>query len=416
VLGDFNARTGCLKDTPESEDSFRDSIYVGAPDLPPRSNQDLVVDSNGIDLVELCLDNELFIVNGRFQTDLIGSFTCYPSNGSSTVDYILASYDILPQIKMFMVDVLDKSISDVHCATSLELEYGVQPKNSKVTEQVSVKTVVKWDSSKKSQFTDLISGDKSIEFLQRLSNIDSNTVSKETIEELSDTCKDIFHGAAQACGMSKKVTFKQPAWKKPRESVLQPWFNEECENQRKILFTAKNKARREGTTDSATAFVNISRAYKKLLKRTAKVFNDDFQRKLRSLRTKNPRMYWKAVGDKPKSSCPIDIATLFEHFSKLTGSDEANTPDLPDTSEQNVFINQDFTREEVGEALNALKNNKSGGADNIINEFLKNAPEVMICIITQLFNIILKSGHIPEDWAVATLVPLYKGSLNGSLK
>ena len=55
---------------------------------------------------------------------------------------------------------------------------------------------------------------------------------------------------------------------------------------------------------------------------------------------------------------------------------------------KNEFINNDFTSVEVKNVLSHLKNNKSAGADLILNEFLKYSNDVMCTVLTKLFNVV----------------------------
>ena len=58
--------------------------------------------------------------------------------------------------------------------------------------------------------------------------------------------------------------------------------------------------------------------------------------------------------------------------------------------------------------ISSLKNNKSPGVDNILNEFIKYCPEELIIVIVKFFNIILESGIVPTDWTIGIIKPLYK--------
>ncbi len=58
----------------------------------------------GRNLAELCASTHLRILNGRFWGDSLGLYTCFKHNGSSTVDYIIASSHILDRITAFRVE------------------------------------------------------------------------------------------------------------------------------------------------------------------------------------------------------------------------------------------------------------------------------------------------------------------------
>ena len=58
--------------------------------------------------------------------------------------------------------------------------------------------------------------------------------------------------------------------------------------------------------------------------------------------------------------------------------------------------------------INKLKNNKSCGIDNIINEFIKFSPNEYKLLLVKLFNLILKTGIIPTSWGISFISPIYK--------
>ena len=55
-----------------------------------------------------------------------------------------------------------------------------------------------------------------------------------------------------------------------------------------------------------------------------------------------------------------------------------------------------------------LKNNKAGGEDAIINEYIKTTSSQFIEIYEKLFNLIFDTGFIPESWVVGNIIPIYK--------
>lgn len=68
------------------------------------------------------------------------------------------------------------------------------------------------------------------------------------------------------------------------------------------------------------------------------------------------------------------------------------------TSQGNEFINSDFTKAEVMEVVAHLRNNKSAGTDNIINEFLKASMPSSADTVVNFFNLILHTGITPMEW------------------
>ena len=68
------------------------------------------MNSRGRQLLPLCISAGL--LNGRTTGDLLSSYTCYQPQGSSVVDYMMASEDIVHNITYFYVKKLQSDLSD----------------------------------------------------------------------------------------------------------------------------------------------------------------------------------------------------------------------------------------------------------------------------------------------------------------
>ena len=106
----------------------------------------------------------------------------------------------------------------------------------------------------------------------------------------------------------------------------------------------------------------------------------------------------------------ISLAEFENHFKSLNLSNPTATEfnlneiDLAST----LDFNLDFTTEEILTNIKELQNNKSAGSDYIINEFLKNCPRDFVEQFVELFNLILRTGHVPEEWCIGLIVPIFK--------
>jgi hypothetical protein len=63
---------------------------------------------------------------------------------------------------------------------------------------------------------------------------------------------------------------------------------------------------------------------------------------------------------------------------------------------------------EILTCIKKLKNDKASGDDMVRNEFIKSTSDVFLSLYVDLFNLILKSGIIPDTWIAGNIVPFYK--------
>ena len=53
------------------------------------------------------------------------------------------------------------------------------------------------------------------------------------------------------------------------------------------------------------------------------------------------------------------------------------------------------------------KNNKTYGVDNVINEFMKYYPDVLLLVtLTKMLNLVLDSDIVPTNWCIGMIKPL----------
>ena len=72
------------------------------------------------------------------------------------------------------------------------------------------------------------------------------------------------------------------------------------------------------------------------------------------------------------------------------------------------IINTEITEDEVKNAVKNLRNGKAGSDDRIINEYIKCSIDKMLSSYVKIFNIILNSGEIPNEWLLGNIIPIYK--------
>ena len=152
-----------------------------------------------------------------------------------------------------------------------------------------------------------------------------------------------------------------------------------------------------------------------------KTYRISLKKKLKSMRSNNPKDFWKLInsGKKTRNKTDISMDTLLDFFKDLNSSNnndnyhDDNDTDLDinndlDDDNVNEIINGPITIDEIEKAIKRLKNNKASSDDDIINEYIKHSSQKMILLYVKLFNAIFNSGQLPEAWLKGTILPIYK--------
>ena len=152
LRGDFNSRLGnkhkdyILSDTNEFLPIH--SSITETDILTFRNSQNKKTNVNGKHFVDLCMVNNLKILNERTIGDLTGKYTFHQYNGSSVVDYIIAEPDIFDKINYFQVLPLT-TYSD-HCQIIANLNIKpLNPTNGSKNSYANTPGQFKWDNSSK---------------------------------------------------------------------------------------------------------------------------------------------------------------------------------------------------------------------------------------------------------------------------
>ena len=112
------------------------------------------------------------------------------------------------------------------------------------------------------------------------------------------------------------------------------------------------------------------------------------QKKLRVLKSKTPKDYWKILIDVDKKQGSsrknkIELDSLYDFFKDLNYQDESSgcqtLEDLNFSSSNNdEILNSNITDSEILRCIRSLKNNKACSNDNIINEYIKSTSDKML--------------------------------------
>lgn len=133
IAGDLNSRIGEELDFILSDSDKHLPLYDSYKydeNLVIKTSSDKILNSRGRQLLSLCISSGTRVLNGRTFVDLCGSYNCYQPSGSSVVDYMLVSEDLLTSVSYFLVHNLS-DLSD-HCQIScmIQCNYNIVQKEN----------------------------------------------------------------------------------------------------------------------------------------------------------------------------------------------------------------------------------------------------------------------------------------------
>ena len=214
-----------------------------------------------------------------------------------------------------------------------------------------------------------------------------------------------------------------------------PWYNDDCKEaikQRKQALSKFKISPNSNNLNDVKVFRAKARRTIKLSKRKSwrsyvskinhktpikKVW--DMIRKI-SGKNKSPSYtHLNMVGTDSKATSKTDIAdTLGETFCHNSSSfkysesfrkikTEQEKVKLNFKSQNNEIYNKDFNLDELVEAIQ-LSHDSATGPDEIHYQMLKHLPENSLKTLLNIFNYIWTTGKFPEDWTLATIIPIPK--------
>ena len=72
------------------------------------------------------------------------------------------------------------------------------------------------------------------------------------------------------------------------------------------------------------------------------------------------------------------------------------------------IINDNFTRNEISDTIDSIKNNKSPGVDLLPAEFIKGCKAELLPLVTDVLNYIINNGDFIHIWAEGLRSPVFK--------
>ena len=214
-LGDFNARLG-PNNLALSQHMIWDSEELIPPEFQgPRLSLDSAFNNHTSQMVDLCLEFNLNILNGSTANDIPGRLTHFSSRGTSVLDYALASSVVLPFLTDFAID--SRSDSDhlpIHLALSLP-----SPNTISKYPRSQPRPRLKWSPKIEEAFNAWSRTKDSINLNLKLTETNSPSTAIETYESLSKALVQFLRA------FSSNNSYTHPP----------SWFDTECWNAKKCV-------------------------------------------------------------------------------------------------------------------------------------------------------------------------------------
>jgi hypothetical protein len=192
-----------------------------------------------------------------------------------------------------------------------------------------------------------------------------------------------------------------------------PWFDRVCLRARAVLEQARLLF--EIQPIMRPTYMQYKRVYKQTLVAARLRWQRRQEAKLLAAAEAQPFRYERASST--RAVCPIPADRMAEHFRDIAGG-VSSAPTGPPPQMQAALsedllywssrLNDQFSCEEVHEALQSLPNGKAEGPDRLRYEHLKSSPQLTV-ILTEIFNRCLGEARFPEEWAECLLVLIPKG-------
>ena len=340
--------------------------------------------------------------------------------GVSTIDYGIASQSLWPYISNFEVDTFDRLLSDRHAPIIISLEI---PFHLTDQQHAPLRDACKSTQTPTQQDMTVITNPWSKAVANKMAahfhTIDFASLTNECCRaqhqaDIDKVVKSFTEATiniaieAQAC---KKLSSR--AKKKPiqKSTPFKPWFDDFCHTEKRKYFMLKNRLRRDKTQKAIAN--KQSKNFKKLLAKKRNEFYKTLNSKLKSMKNSNPREYWKILNasvEGKKTLEKISLEAFFDHFRKLSCTPPNKSHGAPpdQTTPPADHLSDDITLEEVTNCILNSKKGKATGPDNVKLEYLSELPTEGLEFLCSLFNKILDSGLVPDDWTIGIILPLFK--------
>ncbi len=417
LAGDFNART---RENPDYVRCADLADVLQAPHLqdddlpqliPPRCNSDKGgIQGWGRQLLDLCIDTNLLILNGRVAGDAHGELTCLANKGASVVDYFIASPAILEQAAHLQVLTDDmlcgrKDSHSDHRPLQLQLDLEWDAGSSATDDLINVDgdPVVlhcfKYDPLKVDAYRDALAASLLTETMRSATGLDGIALLQQCI-----------------CTAAEQTYGRRAAKAGTNLFKHKPWFDAECKAAKRSL-----RAYLQAHADTPVA-AQMRKEYKRLLK-TKRAVHEKLQAdRLCQIAKTNPAAFWKCYRKRETTASHITAEGWLSAFKALVGQqfnqgsedpghpppeDHAGVGSANPSACECSELNADITLAEIAAVVKRLKRNKAAGLDGIKAEYIVDAYQILAPYLLRTFNQLL-DNTFPVELSVGVIHPIFK--------
>ena len=313
MAGDFNARTGVQHDFINYDNCNVAPGGISPPPtmITPRKSFDTHVNDLGKQLLEMCKSLDLRILNGRCKGDSLGQITFHGNQGSSTVDYIIVSHEILYLFETLVVRQPSPFSDHYQLITWIKIDSSLltNDEESSENELLSLPRQFKWSSDSKDSFTSALNSDEITQLIR-----DFELLNFEHVGDINIIIEKFAHILETAAKQSLKIVKQNK--KSKRNSQF--WFDNECSRARKNLNRLSHRTHKNPLDEQTRLQYLLTRSQYKQLLRTKKLQHRD--NKIDELvKTRHPLNFWSTL--KPLSNqversldSTVPMRKLYNHF------------------------------------------------------------------------------------------------------
>ena len=343
----------------------------------------------------------------------------------SVVDYLLLSSKLFPFVDNFKIDPFIPLYSDCHCLIDFVLKADFRPcdNNNATQGDKTTQAYRKWDSNKKIQFVNHVHNDRDGLIIDLINKLDDLSVREDIqqvhIDNVVQSLNDNFSSAAKE--VFGKIGHRKDFYKHENSK---PWFNRKCALDRKKFHKARKRYSFLKNDENRKRLRLASRDYKFTLNKAYSDYQFKAANELRKMSKYDSKSLWKILNKlndrKNSDDTDISLQALYDHFKLLNTNMNEDDDQVPEFDYDDIpndvddFLNGPVTESEIKHVVSNLKNNKSSGIDEVLNEYIKSTLDDLMPVYIKLFNIIFDTGIIPECWSVGVMVAIFKnkGSKN----